>query len=251
MAEAHSAQPELPNILTLLAEHSHNETLIQFVNTWGNVLYSLLIVIILSIACVVMSKRRQMIPQRFQNAGELIAAGFNDFVCGILGPKGKRFTPFIGTLFIYILSMNLIGLIPFMKSSTTSWSTTLALAICVFVYVQYTAFKELGALGYFDHLMGQPRGVIALSVVIPVLMLFLHILAEFVRPISLSLRLRSNIWADDLLFAIVTNFGLAGLPLLLFNTFLAIMAGLIQATVFCLLSTVYFSLVLEHDEHSG
>lgn len=251
MAEAHSAQPELPNILTLLAEHSHNETLIQFVNTWGNVMYSLLVVVILTIVCAVMSRRKQMIPQRFQNAGELIASGFNDFVCGMLGPKGKRFTPFIGTLFIYILFMNLIGLIPFMKSSTTSWSTTLALALCVFVYVQYTAFKELGFIGYFDHLMGQPRGVIALSVFVPVLMLFLHILAELVRPISLSLRLRSNIWADDLLFAIVTQFGLTGLPLLFFNTLLMVMGSVIQATVFCLLSTVYFSLVLEHDEHSG
>jgi F-type H+-transporting ATPase subunit a len=135
-----------------------------------------------------------------------------------------------------------------MKSPTSSWSTTLALALCVFVYIQYAALKELGAVGYVDHMMGRPRGILAFSVFIPLIMFFLHIVSELVRPISLSLRLRSNIWGDDMLMAVLAGFGLAGVPLLLFNLFLIIIAGLVQALVFSLLTTIYFALVLAHEE---
>jgi F-type H+-transporting ATPase subunit a len=158
------------------------------------------------------------------------------------------YTPFIGTLFMYILLMNLMGLVPMMKSSTTSWSVTLALAITVFVYVQYAGIKELGFLGYIDHLLGKPRGIMALSVVMPLMMLFLHVVSELVRPISLSLRLRSNIWGDDMLLSLMAGFGLKGMPLLLFNSATVILASVVQATVFCLLTTIYFALVLSHEE---
>jgi F-type H+-transporting ATPase subunit a len=135
-----------------------------------------------------------------------------------------------------------------MKSSTTSWSTTLALALCVFGYVQYTAVKSMGFKGYIDHLIGKPRGIVAFSVVIPILMLFMEIISELVRPISLSLRLRSNIWGDDMLLGVVSGFGIGGVPLVIFSYLLAIIASMVQAVVFCLLTTVYFALVLTHDE---
>ncbi|MCX5704570.1 MAG: F0F1 ATP synthase subunit A, partial [Candidatus Omnitrophica bacterium] len=86
------------------------------------------------------SRKSSMIPGRLQGALEVFVGGVDDFICGILGPQGRKYVPFIGTLFIYILLMNLMGLVPFMKSSTASWSTTLALALCVFFYLQYTAF---------------------------------------------------------------------------------------------------------------
>ena len=145
--------------------------------------------------------------------------------------------------------MNLFGLIPFMKSSTSSWSVTLALALCVFVYVQYVSFKELGFVGYMDHLMGSPRGVLAKSVVLPIMMFFLHVISEVIRPLTLSLRLRSNVWGDDMLLALLSGFGLPGLPLLLFSMILTLIASIIQAAVFCLLTTIYFGLVLM-DTHA-
>jgi F-type H+-transporting ATPase subunit a len=122
------------------------------------------------------------------------------------------------------------------------------LAICVFCYVQYVGFKELGFWGYIDHALGRPRGIIAFSVFIPALMFVLHIVSELVRPISLSLRLRSNIWGDDMLLAVFASFGLKGLPLLLFNSLMAIVVALVQTLVFCLLTTIYFTLILSHEE---
>jgi F-type H+-transporting ATPase subunit a len=194
------------------------------------------------------SRKRRLIPTGLQNACEMVVGGLDDFVCGVLGEKGRKYTPFIGTLFIYIIFMNLFGLIPFMKSPTSSWSTTFALAICVFIYVQYSAVKEMGLIGYLDHMMGKPRGVLAYSVFIPLMLLLLHIVSELVKPISLSLRLRSNIWGDDLLLAVLSGFGIAGVPLLIFSSLLAILACVVQAVVFSLLSTIYFALVLIREE---
>lgn len=239
---------ESPNIIQLLADTLEGTPYSAFLRQWENTIFSLLIIVAISVLAWAASRRIRLVPERLQAAFEMIVGAIDDFVCGILGPSGRRYTPFIGTLFIYILAMNLSGLIPFIKSPATSWSTTLALALCVFMYVQYTALKNLGMIGYIDHLMDRPRGALAFSVIIPVMMFFLHIIAELIRPISLSLRLRSNIWGDDMLIAILARFGIAGLPLLFFNMLLTLIAAIVQAVVFCLLTTIYFSLVLTHEE---
>ena len=248
MIETNSAQPELKNFVGILAEKLEGTPFAHLLHIYENIIYSLIIVAIISLLAYFASRKSSMIPGRLQLFMEMVVGGLDDFVCGILGPAGKRFTPFIGTLFLYILFMNLFGLIPFLKSSTSSLSTTAALAVCVFLYIQYTAIKENGFLGYIDHLMGNPRGIIAFTVFIPVLLLFIHIISELVKPLSLALRLRSNIWAEDMLLAVSAQMGIGGVPLLLFNMLLVILSGIMQAVVFSLLSTVYFALVLPHHE---
>jgi len=251
MAAETEAQHELPNLVSLLADKIGRSThLGGQICLWENVIFSFFIVFIISLLAYIASRKQKIIPGRLQNAIEVVVGGLDDFVRGILGKNGRKYTPFIGTLFIYILFMNLSGIIPFMKSPTASWSTTLALAICVFVYVQYTAFKEFGFLGYLDHAMGRPRGILVFSVFVPVMMFVLHIVSELVRPISLSLRLRSNIWGDDLLLSVLAGLGAGGLPLLVFSALLAILAAVVQAVVFSLLTTIYFALVLTHEEEA-
>jgi F-type H+-transporting ATPase subunit a len=251
MAQAHLAGPELPDFITLLAEKFPHNPVIHHLYSWANIIYSLLIILFLTLVAYFATRKLSFIPLRLQNAVEAIVEILDDFVCGILGPGGRKYTPFIGTLFIYIICMNLFGIVPFMKSSTASWSTTLGLAICVFIYVQYTAIKELGLLGYLDHLMGKPRGVLAFSVFIPILMFFMHIISELVRPISLSLRLRGNIMGDDLLLAVLSGLGIKGIPLLFFSTLLAIIASIVQALVFSLLTTIYLALVLTDEKEKA
>ena len=251
-AEVSQAQHELPNLVTFLADKVGRTThLGEQIHLWENVIFSLIVVFIISLFVFLASRKQKMVPGRLQGAVEVVIGGLDDFVRGILGEKGRQYTPFIGTLFIYIIFMNLFGIIPFMKSPTSSWSTTLALALCVFIYVQYTAFKELGFLGYLDHMMGRPRGILAFSVFVPAMMFILHIVSELVRPISLSLRLRSNIWGDDMLLSVLAGFGLGGVPLLVFSTLLAILAATVQAVVFSLLTTIYFALVLTHEEKTA
>jgi F-type H+-transporting ATPase subunit a len=249
MAETHITQPELPNFVTILAHRIGPGPVSEWLIRLEPVIFSCLIISALILLAFVSGRRLSTkSPGRSQYIAELVAGGFDDFICGVLGPSGRRFTPFIGTLFIYILFMNVSGIIPMLKSSTSSWSTTLALALCVFFYLQYTAIRALGIGGYIYHLLGRPKGVIAMSVLIPALMLFIEIITQFVRPLSLSLRLRSNIWGDDMLLAVLSGFGLTGVPLLIFNMLLAILASIVQAAVFCLLTIIYFALALEGAE---
>ena len=249
MSQAQQTQYELPNLVTLLADKIGRLThLGGQIYLWENVIFSLSIVLAISLIAFLACRKPKMIPDRLQNAVETIAGSLDDFICGILGPQGRKYTPFIGTLFIYILFMNLCGIIPFMKSPTSSWSTTLALALCVFIYVQYTALKEFGFLGYLDHMMGRPRGILAFSVFIPLMMFILHIVSELVRPISLSLRLRSNIWGEDMLIGVLSGFGIKAVPLIVFSMGIIIIGAIVQAVVFSLLTTIYFALVLTHEE---
>ncbi|MCX5686327.1 MAG: F0F1 ATP synthase subunit A [Candidatus Omnitrophica bacterium] len=240
--------PELPNAVTVLEKIFKGTRIAEFLKTWENPIFSLVIILAISAVAYSASRRTRLVPARLQAAFEIFVGGIDDFVCGIIGPAGRRYTPFIGTLFLYILIMNLSGLIPLMKAPTTSWSTTLALAICVFIYVQYAAVRERGLLGYIDYLLDKPRGIVAFSVFIPLMLLIINIVSQLVRPISLSLRLRSNIWGDDMLIAVLAGFGLKGVPLLFFNFFIIILASIVQAVVFCLLTTIYFALALSHEE---
>lgn len=248
MTATGSTHTELPNLIGILADKFPKAAIFKLVLIWEYLVYSLIIVVILTVTAYFASRKREMIPQGLQNAAEAFVGALDDFVCGIIGPQGRRFTPFIGTLFVYILFMNLLGLVPFFKAPSASWSTTFALAICVFFYVQYAALRELGFLGYLDHLAGKPRGVMAFTLIMPLFMLVLHIISELIKPVSLSLRLRGNIWGDEVLIGLLASFGISGLPLLLFNMLMAVLTAVVQALVFSLLSTIYFALVLAHEE---
>ncbi len=215
---------------------------------WESVFFSVIIISAITAVSYFATRKLGLVPGRLQAAAELVVGGLDDFIRDILGPEGRRFTPFIGTLFIYILLMNLLGLVPFMKSPTASLSTTVALAICVFIYVQYTGIKELGFFGYIYHLLGRPKGAMAFTVVIPLFVFFIHLITELIRPVTLSLRLRSNVWGDDSLLGIVAGFGIKGVPLLLFSVFLTIIASIVQALVFSLLTAVYFALIIGDKE---
>ena len=238
---------DMPNLVTIIEKLLGGMPIAEHIGRWEDTIFSLIIVAAISFVALAASRKVRAVPGRLEAACEIFVGGIDDFVCGIIGPAGRRFTPFIGKLFIYILFMNLSGLIPLFKSPTANWSVTLALGLCVFVYVQYSGIKTRGFIGFIDHLMGSPRGILAFSVVIPIMMFFLHIISELVRPISLSLRLRSNIWGDELLLSFISGLGIGWVPLLVFNSLLAILASIVQAAVFSLLATIYFALTLAEE----
>ena len=248
-----ASSSELPHIVGLLSELNSGNAFGHFLHRWESAIYAILVIALLTLVARFATKKREIMPGRLQSGAELVVSFLDDFVCSILGPQGRKYTPFIGTLFLYILTMNYIGLIPFLKAPTSDLSTTVGLAFIVFFYVQYTAFAELGFIGYFDHLMGKPRATTLLSVIFTVLMaifmFFLHVVGELVRPISLSLRLRSNVYGDDVILALFASWGLKDGFLWLFPNFiLVLLTSAIQAAVFSILTLVYFSLVMKHDE---
>lgn len=249
----HHEPHELPNLISLLHEHFPKSGFVDFLHQWENLLFAGLVAVFISVVAVRAARKQRLVPEGIENFCEGIVEVIEGFVTGILGKRGYQHIPFLGTLFIYILLMNWSGLVPFMKSPSASWSTTLAMALATMVYVQYTGIREQGLGHYLKHMAGNPSNLFGL-VLIP-LMLVINMTIEFIAvPLSLSLRLFANISSEDrLLFKFAElNVLFHGLPFFfqLFANILAIIFSIVQAFVFMLLSTVYISLILPHEEHT-
>lgn len=256
---AHST-PHVANWVNLLAEALPPSPVSEFLEEREAAIFSFLVTALLAFFAVRISRKLKMIPGRAQAAAEQIVEAIDGLVCGIMGPRGRTYTPFVGSLFLYIVVTNLYGLIPLQNSSTGYLTTTAPLAISVFFYVQAVAIARNGFFGYLYHLAGSPKSVVE-WIFVP-LNFPLHLMGEFTKPISLMFRLYGNVMAGHVLVAVFLQIGVEvmrpmpipiGAPLHLPFLFLEILIGVIQAFVFALLSTVYISVMLPHDPaaHSG
>ncbi len=271
----HSAIPELQNLIDYIFAFLHKapegpetvllqlplkpEKLWEFtVGDLANCFFSLVIVATLSIIFWRMSRKLQRVPKGGQALAEIIVNALSGFITGIIGEeKGKPFVPFVGTIFIFILCLNLSGLIPFYKSPIAlNINMPLSMAICVFLFVQYHGIKENGLKGYLMHFRGEVSGIKPLDYffLIP-LNLIMHIIGEFVKPISLSLRLFGNITGEDVVMAVLTTLLLGAsfvvvrfIPTQVVFFPLALMFSAMQALVFTGLSAAYILLMSKHEE---
>lgn len=250
-----SPVPEVPNLFTLLYKFFNDAPLAAFLHRWENILFSIIISTAISIAFYIGARKKELIPSGFQNFIEWIVEILRDFILEILGPRGKKFIPLLGTLFIFILCMNWIILIPLMKPPTSSFNITVALSLCVFAIVQYQNIKNWGFLGYFYHLAGSPKGFLGWALV--PLMFPIELLTQLTRPFTLALRLFGNVVGEDILIGAGALFGVyllsvvglpGGLPMQIPFLLLAILTGLMQALVFTLLSTIYILLSMPEFE---
>lgn len=250
---------EPPNIISLIYKRDYRAPWAQFLHYWENVIFSVFIAVLVVIIFKIGIKRKALIPQGLQNFLEVIVELLSKAIYEVLGNDGKKYLAFLGTLFIYILTMNLFGLIPLMKSPSSSLNIAIALAVCVFVLVQYLNIRNMGILGFLYHLAGSPKGAIG-WIMVP-LMLPIELLTQITRPITLSLRLFGNIMGEEALIGYFTLLGVAafgffhiplngGLPLQVPFMFLGILTSVMQALVFTLLSAVYILLSMPHVENN-
>jgi F-type H+-transporting ATPase subunit a len=259
---AEGAATELPNWLVLLHDFNPDNPTIQWLEQNQIIVFAWIAgLLFLFIAWLAMRKPK-MIPGPFQNAVEWMVESMEEVCGGLLGPEHiKRHFPIIGALFFYILTINMLGIIPGMKSATSSLDLTLALALITFLYVQFWGVRNLGIVGYLDHLAGSPRDAIG-WMMLPV-MLPVHILGELAKPVSLSCRLFGNIFGEDTLIvvfvgatALLLKWGLsllavppmAGITALFMM--LQTLTSIVQALIFSLLATVYLYMMLPHETHA-
>lgn len=241
--------PDIPNLLTFL-RHYLSDPL--WLKNWEAIIFSLFIAFFISSVFYFGSRKRNMIPTGFQNFLEYIVESFRFFIIGILGKKeGEKRFPFLGTLFIYTLFMNLFGLVPLMKSPSSNLNVTLGLAICVFLLVQYLNIKNMGIKGFLYHLAGSPKDTIGW--LIAPLMFPIELLTQISRPITLSLRLFGNILGEKILLAFFTLVSINWLfmPVQTPILFLGLLTSIMQAMVFTLLSTIYILLAVSHREEKN
>ena len=262
-APAHGGEGEheAPNLVTLLAGalqggRPEPTPAVSFLHRFQAPLFAGLVALLLITVLTRVASRRVENPGRAQVAVEMLFDGLYGLFGSVIGPTARRYTPYLGTLFLFILCNNLLGMVPFGFAATSRLNTTVALAICTFLFVQYIGIKENGILGYLFHMAGSPRS--GLEWGFSVLLFPLHVLGEFIKPMSLSLRLYGNIFGEETLVAtfIVLGAGMlaglhipVGIPIQVPLMFLGLLTSVIQALVFTLLSTVYIALMLPHHEH--
>lgn len=186
-----------------------------------------------------------LIPDKGITLRNLIEA-YGQFIMGqcksVIGEhQGPKYFPFISSIFIFVLFSNLIGLIPGFLPPTEHLSTTLAIGLFSFIYYNLKGCKELGVVNYLKHFAG-PLWYMA------ILIFPIEILSNCIRPISLALRLRGNMFGDHLVLGIFSKLAPVGVPIVFM--ILGLLVCVIQAYVFTVLSMVYIGLATAHHDHA-
>lgn len=192
---------------------------------------------------VMATRGRALVPGRMQSVAELSYEFVGNMLNSTVGPEGKRFFPFVFTLFFFILMMNLLGMVPYSFTVTSHIIVTFALAMMVFIGVTILGFVRHGLhfLSFFAP-SGVPKILLPLLVVIE----FISYLA---RPIALAVRLFANMMAGHTMLHVFAGFVLmlgvlAGwLPLLFIValTGLEFLVAFLQAYVFAILTCIYIN----------
>jgi F-type H+-transporting ATPase subunit a len=212
---------------------------------------------ILLLAVIALTRGGPGVPGRLQNVGEWAYESLESFGVSLGGPQARRYIPIFASFFLLILFSNWAGLIPpvgrveFLRAPTSDVNVTIGLALVAFSIFEFEGFRRLGVRGYlgkffplyeFKHGIG--AGVIALFVGLIELML------EFVKPLTLSMRLFGNIYGGEVALGVLTSLTLVALPVLLLG--LEFMLNFIQALIFSVLTLMFIVLAIEsHHEEEG
>ncbi len=172
-----------------------------------------------------------------RNVAEVVTEMITGLAEGVLGHDAPKYVPLFGSLFLFILAANLIGLLPGFTPPTDNFNITLALGAVSFAAYTYYGVRAHG-LAYLKQFMGP-------LLVLSPLMIVVEGLSHMFRPASLAIRLYGNMFADHLLLGIFTDLTKVGVPVVFYV--LGTFVSLVQALVFTLLTMVYVGLAISHD----
>ena len=182
-------------------------------------------------------------PSKGQQLLEMVVEGIRGLLDQVIGPYGRRYMPMVGALAVFILIGNLMGIIPGLEAPTKYINVTGALGIASFLYYMATGFRQQG-LGYLRHFTG---GLTGAWLPMGLMIFVIELMSNFVRPVTLSVRLFVNEFADH---AIATTFlKLAPWFVPIFTIVLGVFVALVQTFIFVMLSMVYLSETVPHEEH--
>lgn len=175
-----------------------------------------------------------------------------EFIVGmvdmVIGEDGRRFVPMFAAIFMYVWVNNLIGLIPGMTPATDNLNTTLAVGIFSFLVYNFYGLKENG-MDYVKHFFGPVTGLVWIPMMI--LMLGIELIGHSIRPLTLGLRLYGNIMADHTVLSVFLGmfekFWFIPVPAIFYG--MGIFVASMQAFVFTMLSMIYVSMAIAHEEH--
>lgn len=207
---------------------------------------SAVIVVAWTVLCLVLRRRLSVEhPGRVQILFEEGIGAVQSMMHDYVGHKAPRYLAIVVTMFVFILTGNLMGLVPGFKSPTGNINVTVGCALTVAVYYHIQGVKEQGIGAYLKHFAAPPGAPLFIAPI----MLPIEIISHLSRVLSLSLRLFGNIFAEDLVVVILFSIipFLVPLPMM----FLGIITALLQAYIFVLLTTIYLggAVATEHEQH--
>jgi F-type H+-transporting ATPase subunit a len=182
-----------------------------------------------------LSVEKPATPQQF---AEMIHEQIGGLAEQCIGHGYQRFQAFVTCIFLFVLTCNLIGLIPGLDAPTMSPSVPLGLAVAVFIYYNFHGVRAQGPIGYMKHFCG-PIWWIAW------LMLPIEIISHCARLLSLTVRLWANMFAGDLVTLVWFSLIPVGIPVIFLGLHLGV--SVIQAFVFMLLTMIYLGQAVVHE----
>ena len=207
---------------------------------------AIMLVVFVGLVALSLLVRRQLSvehPGRLQILLEDGLAALHSMLDDLVGPKGRRYVPLIGTLGLLIWLCNLAGLVPGLMAPTSNINVTLGCAITVWCYYHIEGIREQGIVAYIKHFALPPGAPVFLAP----LMFVIEIISHTSRLLSLSLRLFGNIFGEELVILILASLIPFVVPVPMM--FLGLLTSTLQAGIFILLSMIYLggAVATEHE----
>ncbi len=200
------------------------------------------------------TRRRALAPHGIHNVVEAIVVFVRDEVARKnIGAHGDRFVPYLLSTFVFILTCNLLGLVPYLSTATGNIGVTAGLAIMAFLMIQVGGMREHGVVGHFKNLV--PHGI---PIALLPIMIVVEFLGLFTKPFALCVRLFANMAAGH--FVIVSLIGLVFLlkqawvgavlsvPFALFVSGIELLVAFLQAYIFTMLTSLFIGMSV-HPQH--
>ncbi len=208
-----------------------------------------LVMLFLTVVSILATRNLQAVPRGLQNFMEVAVGEIGNFLESVIGPKGKRYVWFLGTVALFILCGNLLGIVPGLGTPTANWNTTLALAVTIFIAYNIIGMVEHGVWPYLKHFCG-PVPALA-PIMVPI-----ELIGHLARPVSLSVRLFGNMFGEHTVTAILLSLWTLVIPYMIYLglvMWLGLFVAVVQTFVFVMLSCVYIAGALEggHEEEHG
>jgi F-type H+-transporting ATPase subunit a len=242
---------ELPAPHVVWGPAEQSQDLITFqVNLTSTLITLFIVTVIVIVLLFLLSRGRQLVPGKAQNFMEWVWEQIENFGMSLGGAEAKPYIMVFAGFFLFILLNNWSGLVPpigkviWLRAPTSDVNITIGLALVAFAFFEYQGFKHLGVGGYLSKFFpfkefrnGIGTGIIALFVGLIELML------EFVKPVTLSMRLFGNIYGGEVALGVMTALTVAIIPMALIA--LELMLNLVQALIFSTLTLMFTLAAIE------
>lgn len=214
------------------------------------------VVAFVAIAAILLTRGMRQVPGRAQNLFEWAYESLENWAVSLGGPAARPHVPLFAALFLFILFSNWSGLLPFfgkitaLRAPTSDVNVTLGLALFAFLYYHFQGFRHLGVRGYLGKFFvfsgfreGIGAGLIGLFVGL------IEFLLEFIKPITLSMRLFGNIFGGEVALGVITALTIAIIPIGMLS--LELLLNFVQALIFSTLTLMYTIIAIESHHEEG